>query len=680
MLAQVKKLIAVQIGCYALSPVSATKPLPSIVLRYRFGPYEADTTRGELRKFGIHVRLERKPWQLLITLLDHAGEVVTRSDLQHSLWGEDVFVDFDTGLNVAVKKLRGALCDSTEDSTYIETVVGEGYRFVADVEKVFFTAEAPASASPEPIAATLVPEVPAYSSIQLGDAHVPQLEQEAEPRLLAGSIGHSWLQKRNEWLWVAVVVFVVLITIAVTRLTWRRPRQPDQVHAGKIMLVVLPFENLSGDPGQEYFSDGMTEELSEQLGNLSPQRLGVIGRTSAMTYKHSPRTISQIGKDLAVDYVLEGSVRRDGNKLRVTAQLVHVSDQSHVWAEDYDRDARDLLQLEDEVAGSIARQVGVSITPDQPTRSLNHHNPDPEAHEDYLLGRYYWNRRTPVGWETAEKYFRRAIEKDPQYAPAYAGLAECRIPFEEAKAAAMKAVELDPTSGEARTALGRFELYRDLDVATAEDTFKRAIQLDPNYAIVHHSYGELLSLTGRFQEAITEKRQAAVLDPLSLVIKTALADALSLAGQHDAAEKELKVVFEMDPHYPSAHEILGNIYTRKGMYKEAIREYQKSEANGGDEMRGALGYSYALSGNRQDALRMLSHLRELDKRSGSAAFDLAVVEIGLGNKEEALAWLEKAYEEHYDDSLLLLKVDPIFDPLRSDPRYVDLLKRMGLPQ
>ena len=243
----------------------------------------------------------------------------------------------------------------------------------------------------------------------------------------------------------------------------------------------------------------------------------------------------------------------------------------------------------------------------------------------------------------------------------------------------MKAVELDPNSGEARTALGRVELYRDLDVAAAEDTFKNAIPLDPNYAIVHHSYGELLAATGRFQEAIKEKREAVLLDPLSLVIKAALADLLSLAGQQDAAEEELKLVFEMDQHYPSAHEILGDMYTRKGMYNQAIREYQVSEANGGDELWGALGHAYALSGNKQEALKMFSQLQELEKRSGSASYDLAVVEVGLGNKDKALAWLEKAYQEHNDDGLLWLKVDPKFDRLRADPRFKDLLRRMNVP-
>jgi TolB-like protein/DNA-binding winged helix-turn-helix (wHTH) protein len=340
---------------YALHPVSATKPSAPAVLRYRFGPYEADLTRDELRKFGVKIRLEPKPWYLLVVLLERAGELVTRSELQRALWGEDVFVDFEHGLNVAVKKLRGALSDSADAPAYIETVAGEGYRFIGDVEQVLATA--PASASPEPIGDALVLKVTAQSSMQLADSPALQPERGAEPPLPAVTIQPSWLQKRKAWPPVAVVVCVALLTVALARLTWRRVPQPEHVHAGKIMLVVLPFENLSVDPGQEYFSDGMTEELSEQLGNLSPQRLGVIGRTSAMIYKHAPKTISQIGKDLGVGYVLEGSVRRDGSKLRVTAQLVQVSDQAHVWAQNYDRDVRDLLQVEDDVASDIARQV-----------------------------------------------------------------------------------------------------------------------------------------------------------------------------------------------------------------------------------------------------------------------------------------------------------------------------------
>jgi TolB-like protein/DNA-binding winged helix-turn-helix (wHTH) protein/Flp pilus assembly protein TadD len=640
---------------YALGPVSATKSLACALLRYRFGPYEADLSRDELRKFGLRVRLEPKPWHLLVALLQRRGEIITRSELQRALWDEDVFVDFEHGLNVAVKKLRAALCDSAEIPVYIETVAGEGYRFVAEVEQVWTSAAASSPPSPEPL-----------------------------PILLpfpASSVREPWLQKRKAWPAVAVAVCVALLAIVVARQVRQRLRQPEQAHAGTIMLVVLPFENLSGDTSQEYFSDGMTEELSEQLGNLSPQRLRVIGRTSAMIYKHAPKTISQIGKDLGVGYVLEGSVRRNGSKLRVTAQLVEVSDQAHVWAQDYDRDVRDLLQVEDDVASDIAQQVGVSFALGPPTKTSHPHIPNPEAHEAYLLARYYWNKRTPAGWATGEKYFRLAIKKDPQYAAAYAGLAECRIPKQEALTAARKAVELDPSSGEARAALGWVEYFKEWDFVAAEDALKTAIQLDPNYAPAHHIYSGVLELSGRFQESIDQEKQAVLLDPLWLIARAALAGALSLAGQHDRAMEQLNQIFAIDPRYPKAHETLGTIYLRRGMYKEAIREFEASERYGGAKLLGLLGYAYARAGDKEQALRTLSELEEFEKRSpsGDVSSDLAIVEIGLGNRDAALAWLEKEYQQHDDDGLLLLKCEPVFAPLRSDPRFKNLLRRMNFP-
>jgi TolB-like protein/DNA-binding winged helix-turn-helix (wHTH) protein/Tfp pilus assembly protein PilF len=655
--------------------VSATKSSSLATLLYRFGPYEADTSRNELRKFGQRMRLERKPWQLLIALLQRPGELVTRSELQRALWGDDVFVDFEHGLNVAVRKLRGTLSDSVEVPAYIETVAGEGYRFLAAVEKVFTTADAPAFASPKPIADTVVPEVPAYSSMQLG-APVLQTKEGTEPRLLVGSIGHSWWRKRKAWSVVALVVCVVLIAITIATFAGKLRQQPAPVQRAKIMLVVLPFENLSGDPNQEYLSDGMTEELSARLGNQNPQQLGVIGRTSAMVYKQSPRPISQIGKDLAVGYVLEGSVRPNQRMLRVTAQLVKVSDQAHVWAETYDRDMRDLLQVEDEVAADIARQVGVSIAIDRVKKPVQLHDPTPEAHEAYLLGRYHWYHRTTEGWKTAEKYFRLAIQEDPSYAAAYAALAECRIPRDEAQAAALKAIALDPNSGEAYTALGWVEMYRYLDRASAAPAFRRAIELTPNYAQAHYSYAETLHP----YDSINEVREAISLDPLSPLFHSGLAEELLVVGQFDDAVRQLKTVFELDPKFAVAHGTLGEIYTQEGRYKEAIQEFQIEQQLGGNFELGRIGYAYARLGNKKRALRVLSQLEALEDETSGVSFDLAVVELGLGNKEKAIAWLQKLDEEHDDDMLLWLSTDHVLDPLSTDPRFQDIVRRMEFPQ
>jgi TolB-like protein/DNA-binding winged helix-turn-helix (wHTH) protein/Flp pilus assembly protein TadD len=674
--------------------MSGTKPAARPVLVYRFGPYEVYTANNELRKFGLRVKLERKPLQLLIALVERAGEVVTRADLQRVLWGEDLFVDFDQGLNVAAAKLRATLNDLPEKPTYIETVSGAGYRFIAEVEEVVASATASAQAAALDGNGSEV-KIPAQAEIGQGtlQAVVP-VENGAQAKVPAEA-EIEWVAPKDEfsvrppsahrskaWLRIVVAACVVIIAVVLAKSVWRSLQQPAPVHAGRMMLVVLPFENLSGDPGQEYFSDGITEELSAQLGNLNPQRLGVIGRTSAMTYKHSHSTISQIGKDLGVGYVLEGSVRRDGSEIRVTAQLVEVSDQAHVWAQDYDRNARDLLQLEDDVASDIARQIGVSIALAPPPEPRHPHTPTPEAHEAYLIARYYWYKRTPDGWSKSEEYFRRAIEKDPLYAAAYAGLAECtHTPREEALAAARKAVDLDPTSGEAYAALGWVEFFKVWDYVAAAEALKTAIQLDPNYAPAHHIYSRVLDLSERFQRAIDEEKKAVLIDPLALIFRVGLAGDLSLAGQNDRAAEQINQIFAIDPKYPKAHETLGTIYLRRGMYKEAIREYENSERYGGGKELGILGYAYARLGDKQQALRILAELQDLEKRSpsGDVSSDLATVEIGLGDMDAALAWLEKEYRQHDSDGPWDSKVDPIFAPLRSDPRFLELMGRVKFP-
>jgi TolB-like protein/DNA-binding winged helix-turn-helix (wHTH) protein/tetratricopeptide (TPR) repeat protein len=619
---------------------------------YGFGPYKADTKNEELRKLGTRIRLERKPWLLLILLLERQGEVVSRTELQRALWGDDTFVDFEQGLNVAVTKLRAALSDSPDTPRYIRTVAGEGYRFIADVENTL-----PAACEPSPTGSNSQFATRVLSS---------------NPAAPPGSASPSSMRSYQPYWAGAAVVAVVAIAAAFigVRITSLKPNSSP--HPEKPMLVVMPFENLTGDATQEYLSDGMTEELSAELGNTNPKRLGVIARTSAMAYKNKHATISDIGKQLGVDYVLEGSVRRDGTDIRVTAQLVRVADQSHLWSESYDREMRDLFRLEDEIASNIVSAVGVSIPRTDAKVQSSAHVANPEAHDAYLLGRYYWNKRTPVGYMTAEKYFRQAIAKDPQYGVAYAGLCESFIPLPEAKTAALKAVQLDPNSGEAHTALGFINLFRELDLPAAERELKTAIQLDPNYATAHHWYSEVLGATGRFPEGLAEIKQAAKLDPLSLIIRTALAEMLSEAGQQDATLAQLKLVFAMDPHFAVAHEVLGDIYEERGIYEAAIHEYRLSGEYGRD-LPGPIAYVYAISGRREQALNVLARLRE----SGASPFDLALVNVGLGRKENAISCLENL-SLHPDDSLLVLVGDKRFAPLRSDPRFQALLRRWKL--
>ncbi len=621
---------------------------------YRFASFEVDIAQGELRKFGLRIRLERKPWLLLLALLDRPGDLITRTELQKALWPDGTFVDFEHGLNVAVKKLRGALCESSESPRYVETISGEGYRFIAPVEQVV------AAPSPAP------EQAPVVQSVN------PQVDAPM-------SVVRAWWQRKLPFAVAAIGVFLAILTVAIAQPAWRRTRVPDHAGPAKIMLVVLPFENLSADPSQDYLSDGITEELSARLGNLTPERLGVIGRTSAMTYKHSRRTISQIGKELGVGFVLEGSVRRNGDKLRVTAQLVEVAGQTHVWAEDYDRNLSDLFKTEDEVASDIAQQVGVTIAVDQPARPLHPHIPNAEAHEDYLIARYYWYKRTPEGWQKSVEYFRRATEKDPQYAAAYAGLAESQPPDEhEALAAARKSVQLDPGSGEAWVALGWVELFREWDLRAAHDALKTAIRLDPNYAPAHHVYAGVLEYSGRFQEALDQEKEAVRLDPLALIFRAGLAQGLAAAGQNEEAMEQINQIFAIDPHYAKAYETLGNIYLTRGMYKEAIREYETSERYSGFQPLGLVGYAYASLGDKQKALQIRSQLEAKEKKSpsGDTSGDLAAIEIGLGHRDAAIAWLEKQYQQHDNDGPLDAKDNPIFAPLHSDLRFQRLMARL----
>ena len=398
-----------------------------------------------------------------------------------------------------------------------------------------------------------------------------------------------------------------------------------------------------------------------------------------MTYKYSHRTIREIGKELGVDYVLEGSVRRSGSEVRVTAQLVQVSDEAHVWAANYDKNLRNLLQLESDLAKEIARQVGVSIAISHAKKPVQQHVPSPEAHEAYLLGRYNWYKRTQAGWKSGEDYFRLAIQEDPEYAAAYAALAECRIPKGEAQAAALKAIALDPTSGEAYTALAWVQLYWYLDPAAAGPAFERAIELAPNYAQAHYSYAQYLQTAGHPDEAVSEVKQAIALDPLSALFNSGLGSTLAEMGQLEEATKQFKAVLEMNPQFAVAHGGLGAVYLKQGKYTEAIEEFQTEGKLDGNFELGSMGYAYSRSGNTRQALKILSQLQALQKKSPGISFDLAIVELGLGNREKAIAWLQKLEEEHEDDGLLGLATNPVFDPLRADPRFQDIVHRMNIP-
>jgi TolB-like protein/DNA-binding winged helix-turn-helix (wHTH) protein/Flp pilus assembly protein TadD len=617
---------------------SGAPPLPHL----RFGIFEIDFDSGELRKAGAPVRLQPQPFKILALLASRPGQLVTRQEIQQQTWGTETFVDFESGLNFCIKQIRMVLGDDAETPHYIETLPRRGYRFIAqvdgDVEK----------------------------ETSLPPAQVTQLRVRPTWRVIIG---------------LTTVAALVLTGFLVRPILMSR-----KVPGGKLMLAVLPFENLSGDPGQEYFSDGLTDETITQLGRLRPARLGVIAETSAMQYKNSKKTIDRIGKELQVDYILEGAVVRTGERVRITAQLIQVSDQTHLWAESYERDVRDILSVQDEVARSVAKEMQIQFTPQEQGRPGRAGSVDFEAHDAYLLGLYYWNKRTTLGYRKSGEYFRKAIARDPGYALAYSGLAESfQVSWQDAREAALKAIELDPSLAEAHTSLAFIKTFHDWDWAGAEREYKRAIELNPNYATAHHWYGEYLAVSNQLPQAVTELRTATRLDPLSLIIRSALADELSMAGDSAASLEQLRQVFDMDPNFPKAHLTLGQIYLQRRMFNEAIHEFQMAKEcdAGNSELMGWMGYTQAVYGNKPGAEQAISELVEMSKveHSRPDAFSLALVQIGLGHNQQALSLLEEAYAQR-NDGLLWLNTNAlsVFDPLRPQPRFQDLVRRVGLPR
>jgi TolB-like protein/Flp pilus assembly protein TadD len=454
-------------------------------------------------------------------------------------------------------------------------------------------------------------------------------------------------------------------------------------------LAVLPLKNLSGDTSQDYFTDGMTEELITQLGQISALR--VISSTSVMRYKGVDKPVAEIARDLGVQAVVEGSVLRSGDRVRITAQLIRVPADEQMWAHSYEGDLRDTLALQSEVAQAVAEHIRATLSRRQQAVLRNPKTVSPDAYEDYLKGRFFWNKRTGDGLKKAIDYFTWAIETDPTYAEAYSGLADAyalsgdweygilapQEAFRQARAAATKALALDDSLGEAHTSLAfAFDVYA-WDWAAAEKEYKRAIELDPDYATAHHWYAWHLLVTGRNSEGIFELERAESLDPLSLIISADLADALCIAHLYDESVKQSEKTLGMDPNFAVAHYELGQALEQKHMHAEAITEFQRaielSGHNGAFDSN--LAYSYAVSGRKREAENIVKDMEAQPDKNPSADANIAMVYVGLGDHDQAMVWLNKAYEARFNPSILLRSG---FDPLRSDSRFVDLRRRLGL--
>jgi len=634
-------------------------PSPSPV--YRFGVFQVNLAARELRKHGVRIRLPGQPFCILSILLEKPGEVVTREEIRQRLWAADTFVDFEHSLNSAIKKLRAALGDTPENSRYIETVPRMGYRFIAPVEEISTNGRS-------------APETPGVT------ANVERADKTEESR-------------HRRWpLFLGIPA--ILITVVAGYFVWSRARVRPQPPGGRLMLAVLPFENLTGDSGQEYFSDGLTEEMIAQLGHLDPEHLGVIARTSVMHYKRGQAQLEQIGRELAVQYVLEGSVRRDSGKVRITAQLVQMKDQTPVWSRQYDRELSGLLALQGEIAQEIADEIQPILGSDHKRIAADRKSTTSpssyEAYDLYLKGRYFWNKRTKDSFQQAAEYFQQAIAKDPNYARAYAGLADTfglmstwyLVPQNEfmpkARDAALKALRIDASVAEAHTSLALVAENYDYDWQTAEKEFRQAIQLDPGYGTAHQWYAECLSFQGRFDEALAESERARQLDPLSVIIARDHGTILYFSRQYDRAIEQFRAVREMDPDFPRAGALI-EAYVQKGQFADALAELGKLRTHGDALWYWSyLAYICGRSGQRAQAQRALARLEYLVRYSQSELLlPLLVAYAGTDRKDEVIALLQKAYSEH-SNSVVTLKVEPHYDALRSDPRFQDLLRRVGL--
>ena len=617
----------------------------------QFGAFEFNLDSGVLRKHDLRIKLQGQPIQVLGILLERPGEVVTREELQKSLWPADTFVDFEHSLNAAIKRLRAALGDSADSPRFIETVARRGYRFVAPI-------------SPGPVKRETVASQPVVAP------PTPAVRRSPKLPVAAGT----------------AAVLVLAGALILSGVLHRRPA------SGSIRsLAVLPLANLSADKDQDFFVDGMTDALRENLEGI--RALRVISRTSSMHYRGSIKSLPEIARELGVDGAIEGSVLRSGDRVRITVELVEAATEKHLWGKSFEGDLKNVFALQGEVARKIADEIRVSLTPPDRARLARVHAPDPPAYLAYARGRFLWSRRTEQDMRKAVGYFQEAIDKDPDYSLAYDGLADCWVAlgwygylspaetFPHAKEAVNRALTLDDTLAEAHTSLAFVSVYYDRDWEKAQREFRRAIELNPNYANGHHWYAEFLSLEGRHEQAIAESERARELDPVSNIINTWVGSRYYFARQYDKAIEQYRNAVEMDPAFVPVHLVLGQAYEQKHMYQEAIAELQRAVTLSGRSpvYVAALAHAYGAAGRRTDAEACIGELREISKQKYVSSVDLALAHLGVGQREEAMVLLEKAVAER-SPRVAFVGVEPNFDPLRADTRFQQLISKIGIPR
>jgi TolB-like protein/DNA-binding winged helix-turn-helix (wHTH) protein len=653
-----------------------------------------DLRPRRLRRGDRVLKLERIPLEILLLLLERPGEIVTRDEIISRIWGNDVFLDTDNSTRGAIRKIRQALRDDPETPRFIQTVTGRGYRFIAPVisPEQRYPTEAP---SPEGSAiSTDAQSVVSEPHSRQRDRTLRVADEEPErtmEQLPDGEDAHGQEHRRaRSWLFVGLAALAVASLLALLAFwRWQGASGLPTAPQHKTVLAVLPFDNLSRDPDQEFFSAGLTEEMIAQLGKLNRDQLTVIARSTTAKYKESKLSAREIGKDLNADYLVQGSVRRWSDRVRITVQLIDSKSQTDLWTESYDRDLKDVLAVQDSVVRSIASQVHIALREEQKTR-LNSRRPVAEAYVAYLKGRYYWNKRTGDSLQTAEQYFQKAIDSDPNYAAAYSGLADCnsglawhgfKSPSDaltKAYPAARKAVELDPQSAEAHASLG-LVLSHSWNWTQAEAEFKRALELDPQDANAHHWYGDYLSIRGRHDEALSEARRALELDPLNLMISTWVGFRYYLARNYSAAIEQNRDSVELDSNFAAAHLLLGEDFVQAGLHSESVTELKRAATLSGDSplYTAQVAVALAVAGRNREALRIAHELETDSRKRYVSPYGLAQIYAALNKDDDTFRWLQAAYDDHAV-WMGYLAVDPIFDPYRNDKRFQELLKRVGL--
>jgi TolB-like protein/DNA-binding winged helix-turn-helix (wHTH) protein len=631
--------------------------------RVRVGAFELDLTTGELQSSETpdpnhKIILREQVFQVLRMLAERGCKIVTREEIKSKLWGNDTVVDFDQSINATIKALRRALGDSADNPRYVETLGRRGYRLMLPIE---YLESAPATA----------------------------VEKDREPREqsaveMSGNATRVQRPTRSQWWEAAFVLVSAVILAGAGYLSWRHSR-PTPL-PGKVMLAVLPFENLTGDPNKEYLADGLTEETISQLGRLNPEQLGVIARTSVMGYKHKDERLDQVGRDLSVQYVMENSFRESGDHLRITVQLLQVKDQSHLWTKDFDYPARNILNVEDDVAKAVASEIQLRLTPQQQAALSRSHPVNPEAFDAYLQGYYFFQRNADKDTDMSARYFERAIQLDPGYALAWAWLSRARnwqaevglIPREEGSRASRDAIEralaLDPSLPEANSQMARLKVYVDFDWVGADDFIQRALARDPGNPVYLAQAAWSAAIFARSDEALAIARRGVEVDPLNAYSRSGLANIEFLEGHLARAEADAKRSLELSPDVWPGPLLLSQIYLMEGRPRDALPEVKKVQIE--SQRISLYAVTYAALGRKKQSDAALKEL--IAKYNSHSAYLVAAVYAFRNQPDEAFEWLYRAYAQR-EGSVAETNLDPLLKNLHSDPRYAAFLKKIHQP-